>query len=465
MKYSKLLELLLGFSKKELSELLEISIANGNKLIKRDLEILKFIMPIIHHSKKGQLDEQQLEQTVFSKFLVMESPKKQKAEWNYTKNRLTEFINYFIVTRQLNKHYLMKDYLLLKHYQARGLEKNFSTFLKRTQKNLKKSEQDFDKAFYKYKLQEIILFQKMGQRVIMEELAKMNEALDDFYLENKFRILIEQYNRNRIINTEPPDDFFLEVVKANIIPANKLAHQLFYHIHLMMTAPQNLDHYFSVKQEFYQNSINYSGDYQRTVSDYLLNQCVFYHRNGNTDFAREYVELVKFLSDHQLLLNERTLSFNRYANTVLMALISNNLKWAEHFVVEYSDFVEHENTESIKNLNLANISFFKGDIANAWKYLINYNSKELYVKILYDKLCIKLYFETKEERLLTSKLNAFKQYVVRNSRLSDERKSKNLNFISATSALFKNGKLPKGIKKNDYLFLDYLWLAKKIKGE
>lgn len=461
MKKTKLFELLFSLSQEDLQDLREFAGLSTNKLPKRDIKVLSVLIESMQLLNSDVRSELKLEGKILQKFFDTLDEGENKKQWNYTKNRLTNILNRYIAILQLEQQPAIRDRLLLQFYQQKQLDKNFNGYLRNTHKNQETGSIDFDQEYHNFKFQEILLSQKEGQRKEMKELQLMNQALEDFYLENKLRLQAEQYNRQRIINAAQPESMLLEELTPEALSEKNISIQLFYHIYAMMKEPEKQKYYFTVKRLFYQIEQRVVTEYKRTICEYLMNQCLYYCHTGQAEFAKEYIQYVRYLIKSKLFSPRNGLSIAKYSNTVYMALVSDELDWAEKFVKEYAKLVKHPKIDAIKQLNLANILFHKGLYQTSLGFIRDYNYSGLYFKITYDKLAIKLYFEENMEGPLKSKLEAFEKFIKRKNKLPSDRKAKNLNFVKAVRTLL-NSKSELNLKAEEqYMLLDYLWLKKK----
>ena len=463
MKYTKLFELLFNLTHQERWDFVKFAELSINTLPKTDLDILRFLVDEINRDKQKRPTEPELMEKGSRLFFDKTDPQDEKArkQWNYTKNRLTDALNRYLALLQLEMgHPAVKDQLLLTFYQDRQLNKNFNSFVKKTKKNLEKSPADYDQEYHKFKLQELLLFQKEGEYEYMQEALEMEEALDSFYMQNKLRIFVEKYNRHRIINSPKPDEAIIREISRSNIDEKSIGIQLFYNIFLMMKDPNDLSHYAEVKRCFYENEKFLAPSYKVPALEYLLNQCAGYYARGQMRFAREYIEHAMFLINNGLYSAKEGFSINKYSNIISMSLALNDFAIADAFVGQYSSLVKHDQMKELKQLNLANILFHKGQIDEALHLLLHHSSLELYFKIIYDKLCIKLYFEKQLEQPLKSKLAAFEKYLNRSKKLPATRKVKHLNFIKGVKALTNNSLNPESLKRSEHSTLDFLWLEK-----
>ncbi|MCB0632105.1 MAG: hypothetical protein R2824_02180 [Saprospiraceae bacterium] len=461
MNYSKFFELLFSFSNAELRDFAAFASLGLNKLSRQDLEVLNAIVENISSSTEADRNEEVVQGKVFQAFFAGSEPQKAKADWNHTKSRLTQPIRRYIALLELEKEGLAKEELLLGYFEQHELEKNFKSHLKQVQKTRANSKHDFDKEYKNYKLQELILNYQGGQRKQQDELEQMNRALDNFYLENKLRIMVEQHNRHRIINAPKPADDDMRWGRSADLSQYGIGVRLFHAIYLMMCYPHEHEHYHQAKELFGQHGKYFSDEYRRTVSGYLMNQCIYYCHQGERVFAGEFIRHLQYVIKHRLFISGESLSISKYTNAIYMALVSEELDWLEKFVAKYATKVNHPHIESINNLNKANILFHRGRYDKALELLPTFDYSEMYFKITYDKLCIKLYFEKEMDQNLQSKLIAFEQYIKRKEELTEDRKEKNLNFIRTVKDLTRTDRRPILLPKESYLPLDYNWLEKK----
>ncbi len=465
MKSSKLFELLFSLSRKELHDCAKFARLSMNNLLNIDLEILDFLVESINPEEPMNESESKLVTSISDRFFNGFHANGTKNSWNHTKSRLTSSINRYIAMIQMENHPTIRDRFLLTYYHNKQLDKNLNGIFKKAKKNLERRPHDYDQAYHQYKLEELLQFQQQGEwKKVGEGTRMMEQALDHFYYENKLRLLVEKYSLHRIIGSPQPDETLIRQIDSGEVSGKSIRIQLFYHLIQMMKAPMEIGHYFDAANLFYEHEKTLADVYKLSVIEYLMNQCIQYCHTDRLEFAQEYTKHLKFLLKTKLYSPQKGLSIQKYSNGIYMALITGDLPWAEQIVREHSSLVKHESTTALKQLNEANILFHKGQREAALERLLHQPKLELYFKIAYDKLCIKLYFELRMNRILNSKLAAFQQYLNRSEKLPAGRKTKNLNFIEAIRLLKKRKLNSKNIIRNDYLILDYQWLEKQKGG-
>lgn len=466
MKISKFFELLYSFSEKDLFSFQSLAKSKVFDLTNQNLNVLQFIIEYLTTTEleKDKNLETVIEEKIIQQFFEKIDLATAKKNWNHSKNQLINAIKKYIIIQQVQHHNILKDQFLLDYYQKKQLPKNYYAHLKKTQKQLDLEKKDFDLEYHRYKLHETVLAQQQGQQRQVEEFLKMKNALDAFYSENKLRLLVEQYNRHRIINTPQPEDILITNIKTNKTPLSNIGSQLLFKIYLMIES-NTVEDYFEVKQLFLKHEKSFSKDYQKSFCEYLMNQCIFFCHHDQINFANDYIDFIKYLMKIKVLTPTFGFSTAKYINIIYMSLIANHLApekkylpWVENFIAKYSPALKHKNIQSIQDLNQANILFHKNKNQEALALLSNYNYSEFYFKITFDKLCIKIYFEENMNSNLTAKLKAFKTYIKRNQNLKEDRKIKNLNFIKAVNSLGNSKQNKSTFNKKDFLILDYLWL-------
>ena len=462
MKYSKLFEILLSFNQKELKQFIGFA-SKVSTIVQNDIVILKYIIKKINEVKTEVLTEtiinHKIKATFFENTKTTKTPERQ---WILAKSRLLKAGESFIIHLKINQDIRQKNQFLLEYFQEKKLTNNFDSQLKINQKHLKKELNDLDSQYYNYKLLETILYHKFGQRKLMKELVFMDEVLDNFYVENKLRILAEQHNRSFIINSLQPNSYILSWIDEKKLNLNTITSKIYYHLYLMITTPLDTSHFQKLKVLIHNNTQAIRTNIFSLTISYLLNQCVLYCRQDKIEFAKEYTELVDFFLKNNLYSKEKGLSIGKYLNAVTMGILSNQLDWSEVFLEKHSDKIKHPEIDNLKKLNQANILFNREQFDEAWHELSQCHLSEMYFKIIEYKLYIKLFFEKKEFKALNSKILAFQKYIERQSELSKERKDKNINFSKRVKAITKKKEL-KQLEKKNYLFGDYLWL-RKVEG-
>jgi hypothetical protein len=460
--YSKLFEILFSLSDSDLFKFTEFARLEFNFLPEQDISVLESIVEIIvSNSKIRGVEEASkiIEDEILKRFYTGSKEETARFDWNHTKNRLTNVIRRFVVFLELETNQWAKDLLLLEYFGKNELGKNFVGDVKRILKTLSQRKHDFDQGYISFKVQELIASYQSEKLIEKVDIDKMDSELDNFYLENKLRLLVEQYNRHRIVNEPLP--YLPSWIDLVDISQQGIGVQMFLSIYQMMQRPQEQYLYFQAKKIFEQHEKDFSDEYRKTILAYFMNQCIFYLHHGQRAFASEYIEIIRNLIKYDLFLSVEGLSLSTYSNTVHMALLSDELDWLEKFLNIYSAKVDFPKIETIENLYRAMVLFQMNKYEDALNLLPKFDYFQLYFKIIYDKLCIKLYYEL-DDPLLESKLAAFEIYLKRKKELPEDRKEQNLNFVKAVKDLIRNPEKSKLLPVDSYLILDFVWLEKKF---
>ncbi|MEL7117963.1 MAG: hypothetical protein AAFO07_00930 [Bacteroidota bacterium] len=446
---------------KALKDLQIFSQLSKIRLTTLDREILDFLISY-YLNNKIEKKEKLLEPTILTKFFDNSDALIAKSKWSKAKNRLINMLQQFVVTMELEKHTNIKNRLLLNYFQDNQLDTHFNGYFSKAQKTLDQGELSFDKEYHQLKLEELNVKQEKNERLQNKNIETFSLTLDRFYFENKFRILAEQINRHRIIHTPMPDETIIRVFDKNIISESSIGLKAFYNIFSMMKDPKNEDYYQKIKALYYDNISQSDPSFNKTICDYLMNQCIHYVYQNKIEFAEDYLDLLKSGIDHGFIRPKKGLSSSQYHNIIYCGLICRDLNWIEDFVLKNTNFVKIAEKEALKQLNLTYISFYKGNKEEAKERLLKISVKDVYFKIILNKLDIKLQFETPSTIALPYKLEAFQKYLNRKNTISEKRKIKNYNFIKAVRDLGKKNGNSIELNSADFLPLDYLWLRNHI---
>lgn len=458
---SKLVELLKIIKGKFKRDLRDFIFVSSNQLPPREREI---VVELLNQKGLSKItDDSEIVKSCLQEH--------EKANWNRIKSRIVNVIKRYLRMSLAEEKEPMSNMVLLNYFFENGMKKNLSNSLKMEKKALAKSYPiDQYSSLYRFRLNELAVTIGKNERKEDENLGLMIRSLDEFYIENRLRCLCEELNRNYIINTGYDSNQFLAYAENYIANFNSPGILIYYNIYKML-ADKDKDQYFLIVNQLIQaNADLFSVNYLKEVYVRLMNFCIRKINQGAVQYAPKYLEYIDFLIAKGLFLESGKLSTMRYKNCIAMSLVAKDIAWAERFLESHLDHLDYSTKESAYRFNKAQILFFKKAYQACEESLLHFHSFDMYYKISYDKLMLKLYYYQVEEgrfdvTYYIKKIESLRKFISIQRKLSEEKKSNVTIFTHAVSKIVKGKKIDVERLLGKISITDFLWLREIINKE
>lgn len=447
----EILPILNGKMRKDLKVFIKMS---SNHLSKKEEKVINYLL--LESEKNKILSEENFK----LKYLSKEDLK----NWNRMKNRFLEVLRKYLMLEIANTKAESNLQLAL-FFANKTLSKNFSSTIKRLAKQLNQNHSLDEKInYYKFQLYEIEEEDQMNIRKRLDDLMKMNNTLDEYYIENKLRIACEYLNRRTVINEPFSMNDFLIYIEHKNIEKSSIGVQMYYNIFKMLQTEKQIyfDTIFDLIHE-YENS--FTKKYLKSIFSYMLNHCSKMINKGILSFSTLYIDIIDLQINNDLLLENNIISSNRFKNCITISIIAKRINWTIDFLEQFKTHLP-DNQINIYNFSLAQIFFFQEKYKECHEQLIGFKTNEMYNKIAYEKLLIKLYYYLYKKNKfnkenLRAKISGLKKYTNLQSKLKDERKNRVLAFLQCVSKLINNEELAVQKLLGKIPPIDFIWLKKE----
>jgi tetratricopeptide (TPR) repeat protein len=154
------------------------------------------------------------------------------------------------------------------------------------------------------------------------------------------------------------------------------------------------------------------------------------YRQGKMEYLRKMFDLYRQLIKEDLLFHgydAMTDNLN-FKNVVTIGLRLEEMDWTEDFIKKYRSKLDPASRDAIYYFSLANLHFFKAEYSKALKYLKRVEFIDSFLRLNYDMLLMKTYYECEETEALLSLCNSFNMFIRRNKALSETNKEAYLNM-------------------------------------
>lgn len=382
----------------------------------------------------------------FDEYLNNKLPKEKKA---ISKVNLDKYLS------RINKFLL--DFISMEQFRSNEFDKNAALIKYLIEKD---ELQLFDKTYNKTKTildKEKISFQNYLNRFLLERqktnylsvhsvsrkgkqnLQETDDALDDFYLTQKFNLAIIKKTRERS-NNEKYNYEFTDILHNYLNKnQNSLLNMLYQAYYVIFDQHVNKKKSFKKLCTFF----NEKADQLDEIVAYnfgvlILNQAKDVLKND--EHYPFIFELYKIQLKNNILYYKGKLFDTLFKNIVDVATRLNELDWCEKFIEENSDkIIPKEQAKDITNYCKARLSFFKGKYEITRDFIQTLHFNDIYYKMAVRRLEIMVYVELKEDIYLESLVNAFRVSLTpeRSPNLSAKHRDLNKTFINFIVKILK----------------------------
>ena len=355
----------------------------------------------------------------------------------------------FLLGMEVNENEIERDFLLLKIFKKRKLDKQF--FLKIDQ--LKKKwenipNQGIDHYFNEFKLAQLYYFHP---NVSLYEKTEVNindlsDSLDKYYVAQKLYYLVSQFHRKGILSDPNEKRKILLVDEVNKIKDNELF-QSNIHIEILggfLDAYINKDFskYNQLKNIYFSNIDLFSAIEQQDLFILLENHCNVNYLEGKPEFLKEIFELNKFVVEKNIILDDDIIANEIFRGVVQRGCSAKEFEWVRNFIDTYQNKLDEEKRADVVSLCRAILAFALGQFEETLQHLNTVKFQDALFGIQARCLMLQSYYELENcalesyEDAFINLSNAFSVFLSRNEMIAENVKKGSLNFIRFSKKLF-----------------------------
>jgi hypothetical protein len=430
MLQSKLLELLRTLSPRQLGRLEEFLASpffNKNEDLLAFFRALKPFAP--GFSSPG------LEKEAFLK----------KEKWDarrlaYWMSDLLKQAETFLTVEALLEDDHLGNRALLEMYYRNELAKHYKSVLDKAGRKLEEYPWRNAEFFYwQFQLRHLeYRHSDKSQRTYNPHLQDAANALDTFYLVEKLRLSCDMINMAQQLNVAYDLRWTEDILPIALRSAEVLAPavQVYLAMYRMLKDSEDTRAYSEAKEKLWAFSALFDKPELTTLSIFLFNFCSLrINRFNDPVFWKEYLEVGKFLLREELIFEEGRLSPWLYKNLVTAGLNQQEAEWTLEFIQAYRDRLPASYQEPLYEYNLAHYYYHLGRYDEAQRTLMQVEFKDVFLALSTRSLLVKIFYETDQEELLFSHLEAFRIYLLRNKLLPEPNRRQVQQFIDFTRKL------------------------------
>ncbi len=443
MKDASLIKILTSLSTKECNKFVlfvQSPYFNKDEYIVRLLKYLKKLHPAFK--------EATIEKTLIFKKVFKNEP------FDYLKLR-----RLFSATLKLLEQFFLSEYQqerkidsqidLLSTLKDRGIDKRFHKNHLKAQaliddNQLINSQSYLNQYNYLYQLDEWLV--ESGDFGKPELLQNAIDNLDRFYVLEKLNRSMVMLNRRTILQTRSKDQHFTYPLIDQILAYLEQNEALFkddpgvliyYKRYISLINQNDEESYFDLCKLVEENIERFSIKNGRSLYFSLLNYAAEKINNGNSSFFKHSFEIQKKMLAKGFLLQNGVLPDLSFRNLVTSALALKEFKWTLQFIEDYHKLLPKNIRANAYNYNLANYYCEVNEYDKAQNLLWNVEYKNVMYNLNAKAMLLHIFYETKAEEALDSHISAFKVYLMRNKKITNERYKRYYNLFRFTATLHK----------------------------
>lgn len=406
----QILKTLQGPELRRLGEFLRSPIHNRTEKTLEVFETLRRFHP--------EYDSPELERSRLFELLFPGEPWDEK-KLRYLMTDLAKQLEEFLILLETRKQKHWRQYLLLRSYKARRLDKYFLATHKSASKSLADDNlRDTNHHWITFKLEEILfqfnISRKDHQR--STNLQQVVDSLDIHFLSNKLKYSCEILNSRDWVNVDY-ELFLLEEIRTYLEDRDLERYPsiaIYYQIMRTLTEPEEEGHYARLLEllEEHRESFNDSEVFDMYI--YAKNYCIVKINRGHADYTRQLFEFYRTILNNRIIYKNGQLNQWDFKNIVTLGLRLDEFTWTGKFIEQYAPDLPIQDRDNAYSYNMANLEFSRANYDRTMTLLQEVEFTDVYYHLDSKTLLLKTYYEKEEWDAMQSLIEAFKIYLKRN---------------------------------------------------
>ncbi|NBC07468.1 MAG: hypothetical protein GVY26_09775 [Bacteroidetes bacterium] len=432
MQQHKLIQLLKKLERREMTrfrEFAESPYHNKHDVVRQLVQYLSDIFP--------QYTDSNCDRHLLFRQLFGRQPHDQKklaVHFTYTLRLLEQFLQ----SEQLRQQPALQQQLLLQRLRSKKQFKHFEKILSKLEKNTDETKQrDADWYFHRYRAaaESDYYFTLVSERRRDQSLQYKQDYLNRYFLAVKLRDACEMAVRQRILKVSYDDPMAAiavqQVAQSPDTLQSEPAINLYYRLYLVITE-QSPAYYFEARAQLQQQQSALPDEELKNIYNYLQNYCIQRINAGEARFLQEIFQLYQAQLERGLLLEDGWLSEWHYKNIVTTALRLEELDWVYQFIEAYKKRLPEASRDNAYRFNLAAYYYAAEQYARVLELLTQVEYSDLRYSLGAKALLLRTYYDLEEYEALFSLVDSFKQYLIRNKLMADDRRLGYHNLFKLT---------------------------------
>ena len=427
MNNSRLLELFLCLSKKEIRDLRKFVNSPYHNQRQDVVQLFEYLSRHAHSSKTKHLDKNLAFQYVYPKEAYQEK------KMRYVMSFLYKAIQSFLSHESYQADPLLSQKALLQAMRQKGSNRLFESSLKIAEEELQQQNYrhpDFHLQAFLVQ-EEQYLFKASAQRGTHLGLEEASRQLDHFFIANKFKHAALAMAHQQVGQSELNLDLLSPILREvdqqeAYLEAPAVA--VYYHCVKMMLVEPALPHFVQLRTLMQIHQQQFPVQELRDLYIFALNFCIRRLNAQEGYFKREAFSIYQEGLDKGVFYDNGVLSRFNYKNIVALGLGLEEYEWVALFIENYKDFLDKAVKESTYYFNLALLHYKTLNYTEAMEYLQRIDTDDVLNNLNARRMLACIYYELEQLEPLYSLLDSFQNYIYRKQQLGYHKKHY-LNFI------------------------------------
>lgn len=386
------------------------------------------------------------------------------AHQKLTQNQIYRFreslVNFLVIEQILappkkEEINVLKEKVILKILQERGLNKQLNNSIQKVKKKLHANPRDRWYHLHLLELYDLEYFhsetEKINKKKADTHITDAIQQLEFFYTALQLRYGAELLSRNNIIDEKNNFQYINEqldkLTKLELIPNNY--HLLFHSICRLIESADVKDFHILLSQ-FKEIHEGLAISEKQTIHSYLLNFAIQQVQKNNLHFLQTILSLYEFGLANNIFIENNTLSSTRFCNTIDALVKLGKFERAHAVIKTYSPKLNSsyrkETVTTAKGLILFQEGKF-GEVVKIFSRIKRFSLPDNDLRSRWLRLCC--FYELKEEELLLDFMRATEVFLTRNENLGRKHKEGTRNLIKFIKLLLVPFKSKKRKTKNE----------------
>jgi len=355
--------------------------------------------------------------------------------FTYTQRLLEEFLS----IEQFKCKGNWKSILFLEDLRQRKIYPLYEKQMKKVAKDIENqtlSNQIHLFDYYLLSAEKYEYYDSIEKRQKDFSFQEKQNALDYYYLSEKFKDACEKQVRSKILNV----NYRSRLMEAAVEEVERHQEEyrqipgifMYYRFYLMLSRENEEQYYFDSYQFLSRNEDGFGRTELIQLYNYLQNYCIEKINEGQPQFLNEIFKLYKSQLQNGLLIEDGYLSEWHYKNIVTTAIRLGEMDWVRGFIEEFKKHLHPESEENAYRFNLASYYHASGQYDQVLELLTRVEYSDQRYNLGAKALLLRTYYEIDELDPLISLTDSFRQYLLRNKLMSDGMRKGYYNLFKLT---------------------------------
>lgn len=389
------------------------------------------------------------------------------------RSELYKMLEKYIIIRESLGSVEHTNAIILKHFRNYENEKLFNEYYQHAEKQNASGLKNTD--YYQHNgelLFEKWQFDQLKNRFSNAKAEEIIHNMEVAMISQKLKLSVSLAPQSALISKQF-NTTLLDHLEPYILQNNYLDYScisLYYFALKMLNNPEDATWFHKFRQTLDTSKSDFNHDELKTLYFQAINYCIRKHNSGEKAFSQLLLDYYKTSLENKFLLTNGYLSKNTYRNINTIAVRMGRFEEAMQISVENISYLRKEEKDSAFRFNMANIHYARREYNKALDALREVHFDDHLSNLFAKTLMLKIYYETKELRLLDSHLDAMQVYLTR-KKIIGYHKTNYSNIVKYTRKLMRLNPYDKNARqnlaekiRNEQLLPDRDWLFSQVQG-